>query len=202
VSKVYALYIVTLRENGKPYIGWTDDFLKRKRQHLKKARIGSKCYFHRALAKYGHEAFEWEIFQYFDTAEEVKQAEIFWIAELNTNRCRGGFGFNSTDGGDGAIGHRHTKEHRLSLSLKSVAKRPEVRAKMSTTRKAMGIDHPSKRMQFRRRMAGSNNPSAKLTNEETEYVRHSDRTCTELSKELGISRSRVSEIRRGTQRHV
>lgn len=193
---------MTLRENGKSYIGWTDDFLKRQRQHLKKSRTGSKCYFHRALAKYEYEAFDWEIIQHFALAEEAKQAEIFWIAELNTNHCRTGYGFNSTDGGDGAIGHRHSKEHRQRLSVESVARRPEVRAKMSATRRSMGVAHPSKRTKFRDRMTGANNPSAKLTDEQSEYVRRCTRTCFELSNELGIFLSRVSEIRTGKQRHV
>lgn len=202
MNKVFSVYIVTLRKNGKSYIGWTDNFLKRQKIHLKKSRAGSKCYFHQALAKYGYEAFDWEIIQHFASNEEAKQAEIFWISTLNTNHCRAGYGFNMTDGGDGAVGHRHSKEHRQLLSTNSVARRPEVRAKMSATRRLMKADHPSKRLNFRVRMTGANNPSAKLTNEQTELIKCSTQTCTELSKEFGISRSRVSEIRKGTRRHV
>lgn len=199
---VSTLYIVTHRDSGKPYIGWTENLEKRWREHRKKALLGSRCYFHRALAKYGFEAFSWEEIQCFDTPEEAKQAEIFWIAALNTNHCRDGFGFNSTDGGDGVIGRRHTKVHRLRLSQDSVARRPEVRAKMKATRLAMGENHPSKRTSFRKRMSGSRNPAAKLTDEQADIIRCSVETCSVLAKRFNISRSRISEIRKGIQHHV
>lgn len=199
--KVYSVYIVTLRENGKPYVGWTDDVAKRWRRHLRNAANGSKWYFHCALRKYGEDAFDWEIVQSFASEEEAKQAEIFWIAELNTNHCRDGHGFNSTDGGDGVVGHRHTFEHRQHLSINSVAKRPEVRAKMSITRLAMGNAHPSKRATFKERMSGSNNPSAKLTDEATIFIRFSVENGGVLARRFGISRSRVSEIKRNIKRH-
>jgi group I intron endonuclease len=188
---------VTHKDSGKLYIGWTNDFVKRQRQHLKKARLGSSCYFHRALAKHGFKAFKWEIIQYFDTPEEAKQAEIFWISYLNTNHCRNGYGYNSTDGGDGALGARHTAEHRLHLSQHSIAKRPEVRAKMKATRLAMGENHPSKREWFKKRMSGSCNPAAKLTNEQTEIIKYSNETCSLLAKRYNISKSRISEIKKG-----
>lgn len=153
---VMFLYIVTLRENGKSYIGWTDDIKYRWQRHKRDAFNGSKTYFHRALKKYGPDAFDWGIVQAFDTEDEAKQAEIFWIAELNTNHCHGGFGFNSTFGGDGSKGHKMTNEARLEQSkrLRSLgeahpSKREESKLKMRLSQLAKGDKHPSKRADVR-----------------------------------------------------
>jgi len=131
--KVYSVYIVTLRENGQPYVGWTSQPVeKRWLQHKQAALRKSSDYFYRALTKYGFDAFDWEIVQHFDTANEAKQAEIFWIAELNTNTCRDGFGYNETDGGEGITGY-----FRQESDIIKLCKAQQTRAKFA--------DHPLKR---------------------------------------------------------
>lgn len=156
MTKVYWLYIITLREDERSYIGWTDDLEYRWQRHKRDAFNGSKTCFHSALKEYGSDSFDWNIVQAFDTEDEVKQAEIFWIAELNTNQCRGGHGFNSTFGGDGSGGHKMTDEVRLEQSkrLKALgddhsSKRPETRLKMSLAIKAKGEAHHMKRPDVR-----------------------------------------------------
>ena len=153
---MYWLYIITLREDERSYIGWTDDLEYRWQRHKRDAFNGSKTCFHHALKEHGPDSFDWNVVQAFDTEDEVKQAEIFWIAELNTNQCQGGRGFNSTVGGDGSGGHKMTDEVRLEQSkrLKALgdnhpSKRPETRLKMSLTIKAKGDAHHTKRADVR-----------------------------------------------------
>jgi len=113
------LYVVIHLLTGKSYIGWTSrDVVVRWNEHKQDAfRVcrSRSYYFHNALRKHGSDAFSWEVVQHFDTEDEAKQAEIFWIAELNTNVNRGGFGYNETDGGEGNNGY-YNEENRKKAS--------------------------------------------------------------------------------------
>lgn len=158
---ISTLYIVTHRDSGKPYIGWTSQAFKARRwRHEYDAEHGSSYYFHRALMKHGFEAFNWEVIQCFDTPEEAKQAEIFWIAELNTNVKRGGFGYNETDGGDGACGYQHDESalRRIAEASRLSSTRESKRLKMLSK----GVDHASKQPEARlassRRLRDPNHP--------------------------------------------
>jgi hypothetical protein len=60
-------------------------------------------HFHRALRKYGPDAFEFQILQEFESVEDAKRAEINAIAHLSPE-------YNKTLGGDGVWGYKHTPE--------------------------------------------------------------------------------------------
>jgi len=54
------IYLVRNRLNGKCYLGKTEQSLQaRKANHQCRAKKGSDAFFHRALCKYGFDAFEW-----------------------------------------------------------------------------------------------------------------------------------------------
>jgi group I intron endonuclease len=123
------VYIATNRENGKRYIGVTQrGFAKRRSEHEKApraARITCRA-FHRAMAKYGPDAFEWGVLASFDAFEEALSEEIRLIAELKPE-------YNLTTGGQGTRGHRMTQEGRARWREKMVGRKmpPEFGAAIS-----------------------------------------------------------------------
>lgn len=104
------VYKITNLVNGKFYIGITCvKFYTRWSQHKYVAKTGSNTIIAKAIRKYGAENFKHEILNTFSDYELAKQEEIKLIAELNPP-------YNSTKGGDGALGYKHTKETRESIS--------------------------------------------------------------------------------------
>ena len=97
------VYFAFNKVNGKAYVGWTKRKLRtRIKQHFNDARKGSDLYFHRAIRKYGEDAFT-VISVYRGTdAEEMKQVEKNYIAGMRTTDRR--FGYNMTTGGEGTPG--------------------------------------------------------------------------------------------------
>jgi len=88
----------------------------RKARHLRDAaRNKFDTPFHRALRKYPAEAWEWTVVENgFSSDEELKAAEIRWIARLRTREV----GYNATRGGDGVVNPSSEVRAKLSASLK------------------------------------------------------------------------------------
>lgn len=108
---IYSIYKVKNNVNGKIYIGFTQDFERRKSAHISLSNRGSTTKFHRALRKYGEEAFEWEIvFQGKDEYHILNWAEPFFIKEYDAFSKNG---YNMTSGGEnGATQSDETKRKR------------------------------------------------------------------------------------------
>jgi group I intron endonuclease len=107
------VYFALNKMNGKAYVGWTQNTAPvRFKQHCKDARRGSALYFHKAIRKYGADAFDVLTVWKGDDAEEMKQVEKNYIAGMRTNDCRRGY--NLTAGGEG------TPEHKVSASTRAL----------------------------------------------------------------------------------
>ena len=91
------IYLRTNRYNGKKYVGQATDLKVRQRtwKCLKSTYAG--ILINRARAKYGIEAFDFEILKECKD-EELDYWEMYYIKELNTKAPNG---YNLTDGGDG-----------------------------------------------------------------------------------------------------
>ncbi len=139
-------------ENGKSYIGLTNNLLTRKYQHTWQANNNSALAFHKALRKYNHAA-TWTIIASDLTLEEAKNFEIEFIKSIGTY-IKNGMGYNLTIGGEGSSGFIKSEEQisnwkastketfesndyreKLSNSIKKSHKRPEVVAKISKSQK-------------------------------------------------------------------
>lgn len=106
---MYAVYIITCTVNAKQYVGIAADLETRWRRH-RNAKEGQLI--HRAIKKYGVDAFVFtHIADAFD-AESAKMIERLLIAEHNTKMPHG---YNMTDGGDGTLGMAKTEEHKQKL---------------------------------------------------------------------------------------
>ena len=110
------IYKITNKLNGKFYVGKTMKSLStRFYKHCYDAvKRNSRCYFHKAIRKYGKENFVIEELEV--CKNDLGNREIFWISSLNPE-------YNQTLGGDGGmLGYSHTQDTKKLLSLKRKGK--------------------------------------------------------------------------------
>lgn len=130
----WSVYIHTNRTNNKSYIGITHKLPDKRwgkngERYLDKYKNGSYKHplFARALKKYSDWDNDWEHIVFADnlSEREAKHMEKLLIALYQTNVCRYGsdYGYNCTDGGDGAVGYRHTEESKKKMSQVQKGKR-------------------------------------------------------------------------------
>ena len=116
------IYRATNIVNGKSYIGKTEKSLDiRRDQHLLAAKQKSQFAFHRAIAKYGKDAFEWHICETCKSSEDlnVKEREYIQLYE-----SFGKNGYNMTAGGEGQTGWVPSKDTRAIWSKQRKGKEP------------------------------------------------------------------------------
>jgi group I intron endonuclease len=94
-------------KNGKSYIGLTTTTLeKRKSQHIRSAKTGSKMHFHKAIRKHGADSFEWSVAITCSTKERMYHLEQMVIALYEGWQL-----YNKSTGGEhSAFGMQHTEE--------------------------------------------------------------------------------------------
>lgn len=120
--KTVKVYCFTNNQNGKKYIGWSSDILKRFFVHLYNKK---PSYFQKSLQKNGINNFTITILWEGDSISEAKKKEIEFIELYNTINE----GYNLSKGGDGTVGHKHTEETKRKISeyLKNKWKEKEYR---------------------------------------------------------------------------
>lgn len=108
------IYKWTNTINGKVYIGQTVRPEIRYKRHLDDAfKNDSQYHFHRALRKYGTDAFTYEVIETVPVAE-LDEKEVYWIAYYDSYRN----GYNSTEGGEGNRGKVWTEEEKKAHSIR------------------------------------------------------------------------------------
>lgn len=94
------IYKITNTINDKQYVGKTEkDPKKRWKEHLAAAKNNPLMVISKAIRKHGIRNFKFEIIEEC-LSEDVNKKETYWIGKLDTFEN----GYNSTLGGDGAIG--------------------------------------------------------------------------------------------------
>jgi group I intron endonuclease len=104
------IYKITKKENGKSYIGQSNDIERRFQEHKYKKDIPVEI----AIQKYGIDAFDYEIIEECDL-KELDEKEMYWIAYYNTFK---GFGYNCSPGGGN---NRGENNGRTKLTNEEVA---------------------------------------------------------------------------------
>jgi group I intron endonuclease len=142
---VAVVYLIEDLSNGFSYVGKTiRDPREYWGRHVWAAARGSsgRTLLYPAIRAHGVDNFRFTVVEYCDTDEQASLAEIYWIDRLQLNRKRhpNGYGYNLTDGGDGAAGGFASDETRrkMSLARTGVKKRPmseEGRRNISAARK-------------------------------------------------------------------
>lgn len=95
------IYIIRNRFDGKVYIGKHkgNNLQRRWRRHIRTAEKGSQSHFHRAIRKYGIEAFELSLLSSSASSpQDLNEQERFYIAKHRANDPA--FGYNMTTGGE------------------------------------------------------------------------------------------------------
>ncbi len=104
------IYKITKKENGKSYIGQSNNIERRIKEHQYKIDIPIEL----AIHKYGKDAFTYEVIEECDL-EQLDEKERYWIAYYNTYK---GFGYNCSEGGGN---NRCENNGRTKLTNKDVA---------------------------------------------------------------------------------
>jgi len=103
------IYKITKKENGKAYIGQSNDIQRRISEHQNKTDLAID----RAIRKYGIDAFTYETIEEC-SLKELDEKEIYWIEYYNTYK---GFGYNCNPGGGDSRGENNG---RTNLTNKDV----------------------------------------------------------------------------------
>lgn len=130
------IYYIKHIETNKIYVGLTTNYIRRKNEHLFDLRHYRHHNHHlqNAWNKYGESAFELGVLKEVDgTVEDLKQAEIRLIEELDaTNSIKG---FNISKGGDTANWrpiNQYTKEGKFVRKYDTIALAASALGKLST----------------------------------------------------------------------
>lgn len=127
--------------SGKQYVGIASGgWRSRWRSHVFEARRGSALPLHRAINKYGPEAFQHQVLEQCGTREDAEAAEKFWILALGTKTPAG---YNATDGGEGVVGLSSEARARMRRAHLGKAVSSETIARMSKPRPDRRIPHSS-----------------------------------------------------------
>lgn len=114
----YCVYKHTNKSNGMVYIGITNNIDRRWGKNGN-GYLRDSFYFSRAIEKYGWDGFDHEVLIDSITESEAKELEKYYIAKYKSNASKyknPQYGYNLTDGGDGASGYKHTKSGRAKIS--------------------------------------------------------------------------------------
>lgn len=112
------IYIIKNKENGKCYIGKTEESFKRRWWHHKGCLNGgyhSNKYLQHSWNKYGEESFSFEVLVTYEEGLDLNELEIKLIKEYNSFEK----GYNLTIGGEGTTGHKMTEEAKRVIGIKN-----------------------------------------------------------------------------------
>lgn len=114
-TRAYEVYMHTNRTNGKAYIGITCNGIRtRLYSHESAARRGSRLPFHRAIKKYGIDAFDTSVLATCAGVSEATRLEQRFISQYKTF---GRNGYNATEGGEGTKGVAISEDRRKAISM-------------------------------------------------------------------------------------
>ena len=131
------IYCCLNRVNGKVYVGKTSASLRRRwSEHKSAARRGSPYLFHRALRKYGDDAFEISVLATTDSEVELNRLELHDIQEMGA-QVPGGY--NLREGGEGGA---HSAATRQRLREQALGRKWDTESIERLRRSMMGEGNP------------------------------------------------------------
>ena len=138
---MFIIYKITNTLNGKSYIGFSSRTLEQRwKSHLEESTSikHRNIKFKRAIRKYGDNAWSKEVLAEIEDEKAAKVLEQHYIQKFDTFKN----GYNSTLGGDGLVGFKHSVETKRFISEHSKAiNTPEMRKHKSDL--VSGNKHPN-----------------------------------------------------------
>jgi group I intron endonuclease len=124
--------------SGRRYVGFSSRGMGRRwLAHVDNAlRRGSWLPFHRAIRKYGADAFTHEVLERMTTEAGAKRAEQLWIERLGSF---GAGGYNATRGGEGVPGLACSEQTRAKLRAHSTGRKHTAAAREKVSVAQRGI---------------------------------------------------------------
>lgn len=208
---MYYIYCYTNKINNHKYVGQTNNYERRIREHRscafnKKASSYSDL-IHKKIREYGEENFEISLIEilYIDNIEEVNQREIYWIDKLQTH-CSTGLGYNMTPEG-GRKGYNSILSDEELKELKQDIKQgiPYYEIENKYNISAAFISSINNGIYFKDN--NENYPLFKYYKEDKDYdelidlLLNSTYSYTKIAEMLNIGQSTVKKINAGTLRH-
>jgi group I intron endonuclease len=192
------IYLLTNTVNGKPYVGQAKVMWQRWKAHCTAARRDCPLPIHRALRKYGDDAFSLQVIECdVPTKERLDELETAWIFLMDSKAPNG---YNLTNGGEGSAGcpvseltRQKHRDHRHS---------PKARKKISEANSRREWTTESLRRASEVRKGKPGNPCSeesrqKISNAKKGY-KHSRATCRKISlakKGQGLGKHPSEETR-------
>lgn len=136
--KIYGVvYLLVNMLNGKMYVGKTTNSLKERfNQHAscKTTLIG------KAIHKHKRKNFRCEVLVRCSSKSELDAWEKFFITALH---CKAPYGYNLTDGGDGAVGCSRTEETRAKISAALTGRHLSLEHRQNISTSKRGENNPN-----------------------------------------------------------
>jgi len=136
------VYLIKNTVNSKCYVGVTKRTVEDRWKLHKKDAAGQRSVqtIHNAIRKYGVNEFEISEIDSAENIPDLYEKEKYWIAYYNTKL----FGYNETNGGEGTLGLKLSKERKEILRKKANERwnDPQARAKQSILMKEYYKENP------------------------------------------------------------
>jgi len=144
--------------SGRVYVGKSVRFGKRLGQHRRRSRK-KKNFLYNAVRKHSWKKFVklvLEIFPQDVTTKHMSERERYFIRKYRS--FERAFGYNLTEGGEGAPGYKHTEEAKLVMQslIRKKGKMKKVYAKNVRTSKEYLFESRAEAMRELRRITGKN----------------------------------------------
>lgn len=178
-----AIYLLTNRTNGKQYVGQTQNFTRRLREHTSR-RHSLRSVIGHALLKYGVGAFFVETVSFHEMREEANFAERELIARLDTIAPNG---YNLRAGG--LCGEGVSEETRRKIGARSKERgvsKAAFEAAWESTRRRWASYSPSARREIQERMAAGISRSWTAERREAQADRMSRLNCERAANAAAV----------------
>lgn len=180
--------------NGKLYVGKTGQPVARRMAAHRTEAFGntwrSNSIFHRAIRKYGFDAFSVIVLGTAETQQELSELEKHFIRVLKTRSPRG---YNLTEGGEGLVGYKPTPE---TIARMSAAQRGKRLSPETIARRSAAIRGQKRSVETRARMSLASRGR-----------KHTPEACAKMAaakrgkKHTPEARANMAAARRGNTNH-
>ena len=208
---MYYIYCYTNKLNNHKYVGQTNNYARRIREHRSCAfNENASSYndlIHKKIREYGEENFEISLIEtlYTEDINEVNQREIYWINKLQSH-CSTGLGYNVSYGG-GRRGYSSILSQEELQALKEDIKQgiPYYELEQKYNISASFISSINNGVYFQNDK--ETYPLFKYYKSDKDYdelidlLLNSTYSYSKIAEMLNISQSTVKKINAGTLRH-